>query len=191
MTVMTKNDSVTAGPKTRLYNVSRFQSREAGFSLLETMVALTILLVVAAGVIPLGVVAFTTSENGGHLSSRAAEYAQDKLEQLMALSYSNTTSDTRVFPTPELGGSGLVIGGSVDPAAPSALYVDYLDVAGTLIPSVGGAPPADWYYQRLWQVTSPKANLKQITVLARVRRSSGNWVMRPNATVTALKTFPF
>ena len=165
--------------------------RAAGFSLLETMVALMILLVVAAGALPLGVLAFTTSENQGHLSSRAAEYAQDKLEQLMALAYSNTTSDTRVFPAPELGGSGLVIGGSLDPAAPAALYVDYLDIAGALIPSAGGAPPANWYYQRLWQVTSPRANLKQITVLARVRWTSGAWAMRPNATVTALKTFPF
>lgn len=162
-----------------------------GFSLLETLVGLSLLLVVAAGMMPLAAVAFATSENQGHLSSRAAEYAQDKLEQLMALSYGDSTSDTRVFPAPDVGGSGLTVGGSVDPAAPVAQYVDYLDDDGALIPSANGAPPQGWYYQRVWQVTSPKANLKLITVTASVRRPAGAWVLNPRATVSALKTFPF
>jgi prepilin-type N-terminal cleavage/methylation domain-containing protein len=164
---------------------------ERGFSLLETLVALTLMLIVAAGVLPLGVLALSTSENQGHLSSRAAEYAQDKLEQLLALSYGDSTSDTRVFPAPEVGGSGLTIGGSSNPAAPVALYADYLDAEGGLIPSPSGAPPAGWYYQRVWQITSPRANLKQITVTATVQRSSGAWKLRPRATVAALKTSPF
>jgi type II secretory pathway pseudopilin PulG len=167
------------------------QMKNDGFSLLETVVGLSLLLVVAAGTMPLAVIAFATSENQGHLSSRAAEYAQDKLEQLMTLSYGDSTSDTRQFPAPDLGGSGLTIGGSSDPAAPVALYVDYLDVDGALIPSVNGAPPEGWFYQRVWQVTSPKANLKQITVTTAVARSQGAWVIRPRATVSALKTFPF
>ena len=97
--------------------------------------------------------AVSTSENQGHLSSRAAEYAQDKLEQLLALSYGDSTSDTRVFPAPELGGSGLTVGGGSNPANPVQLYVDYLDTEGALIPSPSGAPPAGWYYQRVWQIT--------------------------------------
>ena len=181
--------------------------RDEGFSLLETMVGLGLLLVVAAGTLPLATVAFATSENQGHLSSRAAEYAQDKLEQLMALSYGDTTSDTRVFPATDTGGSGLTIGGSSNPAAPVAQYADYLDMQGTLIPSPNGAPPADsndgdgtndWYYQRVWQVATVPApgggvrpNLKQITVTTTVRTSQGAWVLRPRATVSALKTFPF
>jgi type II secretory pathway pseudopilin PulG len=162
-----------------------------GFSLLETMVGLSLLLVVAAGMMPLATIAFSTSENQGHLSSRSAEYAQDKLEQLMALAYGDTTSDTRVFPATDIGGSGLTVGGSSNPAAPVAQYVDYLDMDGALIPSANGAPPQGWYYQRVWQVTQPKANLKQITVTATVARSSGAYALRPRATVSALKTFPF
>ena len=162
-----------------------------GFSLLETMVGLSLLLVVAAGMMPLATVAFSVSENQGHLASRAAEYAQDKLEQLMALSYGDTASDTRVFPATDVGGSGLTIGGSSNPAAPVAQYVDYLDVDGALIPSANGAPPQGWYYQRVWQVTSPKANLKQVTVTATVRFTSGAYALRPRATVTSLKTSPF
>ena len=30
------------------------------------------------------------------------------------------------------------------------------------------APPANWYYKRVWQVSTPSANLKQITVTATV-----------------------
>ena len=172
--------------------------RHDGFSLLETMVGLGLLLVVAAGTLPLATLSCATSENQGHLSSRSAEYAQDKLEQLMALAYGDTTSDTRVFPATELGGSGLTLGGSTNPAAPVAQYVDYLDVDGALIPSANGQPPNGWYYQRLWQISTVAApgggvrvNLKQITVTATVARSQGAWALRPRATVSALKTFPF
>lgn len=164
---------------------------DKGFSLIETMVALTLVLIVSVGVLPLGMLSFSTSENQGHLSSRAAEYAQDKLEQLLALSYGDSTTDTRWFPAPDSGGSGLLIGGSSDPAAPVALYADYLDIDGVLLPSPTGAPPAGWYYQRVWRVTSPRPNLKQITVTATVQRSVGSWTLRPRSTVTALKTFPF
>jgi prepilin-type N-terminal cleavage/methylation domain-containing protein len=169
-----------------------------GFSLLETLVGLSLLLVVAAGTIPLATIAFATSENQGNLSSRSAEYAQDKLEQLMALAYNDSTSDTRVFPAPDVGGSGLTIGGSSNPAAPVAQYVDYLDAAGALIPSPGGGPPAGWFYQRVWQVSTVPApgggvrvNLKQITVTATVARSQGAFAVRARATVSALKTAPF
>jgi len=187
--------------------ITAVDRRDEGFSLLETMVGLGLLLVVAAGTLPLATVAFATSENQGHLSSRSAEYAQDKLEQLMALSYGDTTSDTRVFPATDTGGSGLTFGGSVNAAAPVAQYADYLDMLGTLMPSPNGTPPPDspdgdstndWHYQRLWQVTTVpapgggvRANLKQITVTTTVRTAQGAWAIRPRATVSSLKTFPF
>ncbi len=173
-------------------------SREEGFSLLETVVGLGLVLVVAAGTLPLATVAFATSENQGHLTSRSAEYAQDKLEQLMALSFPDSTSDTRVFPATDTGGSGLTLGGNSNPANPVAQYVDYLDMDGALLPSANGQPPAGWYYQRVWQVTTVPApgggvrpNLKRITVTATVARAQGAWALRPRATVSALKTFPF
>ena len=192
---------------TPMSTITAMNRRDEGFSLLETMVGLGLLLVVAAGTLPLATVAFATSENQGHLASRSAEYAQDKLEQLMALSWGDTASDTRVFPATDVGGSGLTFGGSSNPAAPVAQYADYLDMQGTLIASANGAPPPDsndgdgtndWYYQRVWQVSTVpapgggvRANLKQITVTTMVRNSQGSWALRPRATVTALKTFPF
>ena len=49
------------------------------------------------------------------------EYAQDKLEQLLALPYADATSDTRTFPAVGTGGSGLAVGGSYDVNNPVAL----------------------------------------------------------------------
>jgi type II secretory pathway pseudopilin PulG len=182
-------------------------SREDGFSLIETMAGLMILFVVAAGVLPLCLMALRISENQGHLTARATEYAQDKLEQLMALAYGDQISDTRVFPASDTGGSGLTPGGSSNPSAPVHLYVDYLDADGALLPSSAGSEPDGWFYKRAWRiqevgavdtaacpVTASAAQrcLKQITVTATVRRAAqGGSGMIPRATVISLKTFPF
>jgi prepilin-type N-terminal cleavage/methylation domain-containing protein len=165
---------------------------ESGFSLIEVMIALSILLIVALGLLPLGVVATSQTENQGHLAARVTEYAQDKLEQLMVLTYGDTISDTRVFPAADTGGSGLTVGGSADPAAPVNPYVDYLDINGTLVPAgAGGAAPANWFYKRCWSVTQAAPNLKQITVTAIVSSQVGRFGRIPQATVISLKSSPF
>lgn len=183
--------------------------RQAGLSLLETMIALTILLVVTVGVMAVATIAVETTENQGHLQSRAAEYAQDKMEQLISLGYGDgdggvgTGTDTTVFPacspqtTPSCTtGTGLAVGGSSDPTAPVSTpgngYVDYLDSAGNPTTSSGS-----WYYIRVWQIDKPAGttNLKRITVTAQVRNTvggagSGAGAL-PTATVVSLKTSPF
>jgi prepilin-type N-terminal cleavage/methylation domain-containing protein len=165
---------------------------QAGFTLIEVLIALGLLMIVAAGILPIGLLAVKTTENQGHLLARTTEYAQDKLEQLMSLAYGDSASDTRVFPATDLGGTGLTIGGSADPDAPVALYVDYLDRDGTLVPSVGVTAPDDWYYKRVWAITSPRAQLKQITVTAVVRSAVASGIGGvPRATVSVLKTSPF
>jgi Prokaryotic N-terminal methylation motif len=181
---------------------------ERGFSLVETMVALCLLLVVTAGVLPLAVLTFRISENHGHLLARATEYSQDKLEQLMALAYGDVVTDTRVFPAVTVGGTGLTPGGSVNTAAPVDGYVDYLTLEGGLLATVvGGGAPADWYYQRVWQVeelgaadaarcpvqaSAAQKCLKRITVTTIVRTAAqGGSGITPRSTVTALKTYPF
>jgi type II secretory pathway pseudopilin PulG len=186
---------------------TRSERGAGGFSLLETVFALGILAVIAMGVLPMGLIAVTTTENQGHLMARSTEYAQDKLEQLLVLAYGDTTSDTRVFPATNAGGSGLAIGGTLNTNAPAALYVDYLDINGNVLAAAaGGAPPANWFYQRVWQVNipggfggnascpmaTPPGCLKQVTVTATVRAAAaGGAGLIPRATVTALKTFPF
>lgn len=165
--------------------------KHEGFTLLETVFALSMLLIVAAGIMPLGLMAVKTTENQGHLAARTTEYAQDKLEQLIALSYSDSTTDTRVFPANDTGGTGLAIGGSADVNAPAKDYVDYLDIDGNLMDAKDGEPK-NWYYKRVWEISSPKLKLKQIKVSATVRvASQGGVGDLPKSTVSALKTFPF
>lgn len=170
----------------------RRHNRQQGFSLLETVIAISLLMIVALGLLPLGVIATTTTENQGHLMARTTEYAQDKMEQLLGLSFGDVTSDTRVFPATQTGGTGLAIGGSSDADAPVANYVDYLDIDGSLLASNGNAP-AGWYYKRVWQVAfvSGSTTLKRITVTTKVKSAVGGSGRIPEATVTSIKTYPF
>ena len=82
-------------------NKKRFRkarNSESGLTLIELVIALALLLVVAVGVLSLGAIAMATTENQGHLMARTAEYAQDKMEQLLALKFCDATSDTTVIP---------------------------------------------------------------------------------------------
>jgi type II secretory pathway pseudopilin PulG len=166
-------------------------TNDNGFSLIESMFAITLLMIVALGLLPLGMLASATTENQGHLVARTTEYAQDKLEQLLALTFPDTTSDTRVFPAADTGGSGLTAGGSSNPDAPVALYVDYLDPGGSLLAAAGTTPPANWYYKRVWQIEAEGTNLKKVTVTTTLKSAVGGIGRIPRATVSAMKTFPF
>jgi hypothetical protein len=154
------------------------------------MGASVLLAIVMAGLMSMDAVASRITENYGHLAARTAEYAQDKMEQLLALAWGDTTTDTTVFPA-VAGGTGLAVGGSSDVTAPVAGYVDYLDQNGQLlVAGAGGTPPANWFYKRVWQVTSPSVNLKQITVSVTVVRGYEH-AAPATSTMVVLKTFPF
>ena len=171
---------------------------QLGMTMIETVIALAILLIVAVGVMTVAVVSTMTTENQGNLGARTAEYAQDKMEQLIALKYNDTVSDTTQFPAATSGGTGLAIGGNSDPSAPVTApgtgYVDYLDNTGTpLALGAGGAAPAGWYYIRVWQISQSSANLKQIIVSCKVAFNVGTRGAGAlsQSTVTSLKTSPF
>jgi hypothetical protein len=59
----------------------------------------------------LGGVATMYTENEGHLGARATEYAQDKMEQLLALAHGHGKQHRRV-PAAGTGGTGLAVGGN-------------------------------------------------------------------------------
>lgn len=170
-------------------NLPRLRS-ETGLSLIETAVALSLQLVLLAGLLSVGTIATALTENQGHLAARTTEYAQDKMEQLLALASGDTTSNTAVLPITGAGGTGLAVGGSSDPANPAAGYVDYLDQNGNLLAVNGVTPPPGWYYKRVWQISLPSTNLKQLTVTATVAWSVAS-SMIPRSTVAALKSAPF
>ena len=181
---------MTRGGRPATTRPARLLREAAGTTLIETTIACALLLVAMTGLMGMSSVATMATENQGHLAARTTEYAVDKMEQLLALKYGDTQSDTTVFPTTTSGGTGLAVGGSVTPTAPVASYVDYLDVNGNLLTASGATAPAGWFYKRLWVVSSPSANLKQITVTTIAARSVGG-TRTPQSTIAALKTSPF
>ena len=142
-------------PKTR---------HQRGFTLVEVMIAAVILLIGIVGVMSLMGVAIARNAGSGDQGTRAVEYGQDKMEQLMALQYGDTTSDTTQFPTVSSGGTGLTNNGSVNTASPVTGYVDYgPNTNGTFstAPVAGG-------YMREWLVedlASYVGRVKRVTVV--------------------------
>lgn len=183
---------------------------QSGMSLIETTIALAMLLIVAGGIMSLAAVAISTTETQGHLASRTAEYAQDKMEQLLSLNFCDggTTgtggTDTTVFPMTAGAGTGLagcsnpgaaiptaLTGGGLDTKNPTAGFVDYLDSGGNLV-----AANQTWEYIRVWQISIPNdaggnpiPGLKQVTVTTTVKQSVGNPTIVPRSTVSALKSY--
>jgi hypothetical protein len=177
---------------------------QRGTTLIETSIATGILLVTLAGLLSMGTIATMHTENQGHLAPRTTEYAQDKMEQLLSLAYTDAVTDSVPFPAVFVGGSGLAPGGSSNPDAPVNLYVDWLAQDGSLLGG-GTAAPATWFYERVWQVTcvtlpttpcttDPATGLdrgiKQIDITVRVRTGVANF-LPARSTVTALKAAQF
>jgi hypothetical protein len=164
---------------------------ETGTSLIEVTVASAILIVVMAGLMGMASVATSITENQGHLGARTTEYSVDKMEQLLELTYGDVQSNTTVFPSVNNGGRGLAVGGNSDPAAPVVDYADYLDQSGNVLCTVGtpctATPPATWFYKRVWQVSTPSANLKQITATTIVRAGFAR-AQLSRSTVSSYKT---
>jgi Tfp pilus assembly protein PilV len=137
--------------------VSRKQ--EQGFTLLEVLIAALILFIVSAGVLGLLSFAMLQNNTGGEQGTRATEYAQDKMEQLMAMSFSDTASDTTTYPTNASGGVGLTAGGGINISSPVTGYVDYIDGTGSPTNVATGAS-----YIREWLIVNSTAQIKTITV---------------------------
>ena len=172
---------------------------ERGTTLIETSIATGILLVVTVGLLSMAALATTYTENHGHLEARTTEYAQDKMEQLLAIAFTDGVTNTVVFPAVGAGGTGLAVGGSTDTAAPVNGYVDWLEQDGDLLGG-GAAQPGTWFYERVWAIcylqadntcnTVTATGVKRITVTATVRSSVGRALI-PRSTVVALKSSNF
>jgi hypothetical protein len=162
---------------------------DRGMTLIETTIASAILMVVMLGLLSMAALATAYTENHGHLGARTTEYAQDKMEQLLALAYTDAASNTVVFPAASTGGTGLSVGGSTSLTSPVNGYVDWLGADGTLLGG-GTTPPTNWFYERAWQISSFSTGVVQITVVATVQTSFGR-AITPQSTVVALKTSQF
>jgi type II secretory pathway pseudopilin PulG len=151
---------VSYAPQSLRTRWPRRKSGDRGFSLLETVFALAILLTSVAGLFAPFLIAISQNEMQGNVATRVTELSQDKMEGLIALQFTD----------PGLGGamgaSSTV--GSVPPAAPVANYVDYLDKTGAATVAAAAV------YTRQWSITTDAPNpptLKTITVVVTARNS--------------------
>src|SRR5437016_1995101 len=127
-----------------------------GLGLIEVLIAMFILLVGLGAMLNLFMLAAGLNANQGEVAKRVTEYAQDKMEQLLALDFLDSGTDTTVYPIAATGGTG--IGGAmaanatlptagIDPASPAAGYVDYLSASGNLVTDSSAA-----FYVRQWSI---------------------------------------
>ncbi|MGA3212171.1 MAG: prepilin-type N-terminal cleavage/methylation domain-containing protein [Terriglobales bacterium] len=140
--------------------------KEHGFTLIEMMIACVVFLIGSVAMLSLFFVGVQRTVGHGDQGTRCTEYAQDKVEQLMAIPFANTTYDTTVYPTctssctcPE----GLSAGGGVTSGSPVTCYVDYGDGNGNFSTTATGA-----VYTRQWMVANDSntpTQIKTITVL--------------------------
>jgi prepilin-type N-terminal cleavage/methylation domain-containing protein len=139
---------------------TRKRTNQRGFTLIEMMIACVVLLVGIVGVSTVFGVAILQTSQQGDQSTRTAEYAQDKMEQLMALDYSDAQSDVTAPITAQTGGVGLTPGGSLSLSTPATGYVDYIDGNGAAVTTA-----ANNTYTREWLITEDTTlNVKTITV---------------------------
>jgi len=162
-------------------------SREGGVTLIETMIAAIILLIGVIAIMRLMGVAIAQNLSQGDVQTRVSEYAEDKMEQLLALSFTDGTTNTTVFPPTSTGGNGLggimaanaTVGGT-NISSPVSGYSDYLDISGNLLTNSTGA-----YYERVWSIsTDSTATLKTITVTSAA--TDATLVAAPTTTLVCL-----
>jgi len=138
-------------------------SPSAGLTLLEVVIAISVLMVVAAGVAPL----FATTQaslTDAHDQTMTAVLGRAKLDQLQGLTWGHAAlasgataavadlaTDLSTEP-PGLGGPGLQPGSTDTIWRDTPGYIDYLDADGRWI-GAGPGPPAGAVYVRRWAVT--------------------------------------
>jgi type II secretory pathway pseudopilin PulG len=162
-----------------------------GVTLIETMVATVILIIVVVGVLPVFTLGFQTTEQSGDLATRTTEYAQDKMESLIKLDFADGATDTAPVGCPSAAGTGLggtmaanTTVGAVPPAAAVTNYVDYYDFNGQCLSSSTGA-----YYTRQWSIsTGSSTTLKTITVVTTSLHAAGIKGLAPSTTLVSIKS---
>lgn len=136
--------------------------KQRGTTLIETMVATAICMIVVFGLAGLVTMSTRQAKDMGSTASQATTLAAQKMERLMALSFGATTG-------PNTGDSGLTPTATNTLNSDTAGYVDYVDANGqrldTLTPSTAPNNPAVFFTRR-WRVeaVAGSTTLKVITV---------------------------
>ncbi len=179
------------------HSVPQARSSESGISLVETMIATVLIAVGLMAVLGLFAASMVHNQAHGDLASRATTYGQTKMEALLALQFTDVTTNTTVWPY-AANGTGLcgnlganAMCGGVSTAAPVTNHVDYLDYQGmptTATAAVNG--DLVWRYMRQWMIQADAStNLKTITVRTTARRTVGS-VAAPFVVLVGFKSRP-
>ncbi len=131
---------------------------ESGITLVESMIALLIMLVGLLSIAQVLAFSVVASKTYGRDATKATAYAHDKMEELTGLDFSDTTTNLTTNPPFPSNGVGLTAGGSIAPEAPVEGYVDYLDTAGVRTDATNAA------FTRQWQIIDESSNAKRILV---------------------------
>jgi len=147
-------------------------SNDRGFSLVETLVATTIMSVALASLAQLFLIS-TKANQSARITTNASLLAQQKMEQLRGLTWgfdiiglplSDTTSDLTVVPEQPQGGPGLT------PSPDGSLrnnfdgYCDFLDGRGQSLGG-GSVAPVNTVYVRRWSVEPLPTNPNNTLIL--------------------------
>jgi type II secretory pathway pseudopilin PulG len=145
---------------------------EAGFSILEVLVAITIMTVAVVGLAQMFALA-THANASARATTYAAVLAQQKMEQLRALTWgfdvqglpvTDTTTDVTAVPAIAAGGRGLSLSPEHSLGTNTAGYCDFADRFGK--PLGGGTtPPVGTAYVRRWSIEELPANPNNTMVL--------------------------
>ena len=155
---------------------------ESGMSMVESMIAVLVLLV---GLLMMAqVIAFcvVTSKTLGKDAGKITAAARDKMEELTALAYTDTTSDVAVYPNTPAGGQGLTHGGAVYPADPAAGYHDHLNAAGARTTS-----DASSVYTRQWAIVDDASGKIKKIIVSVVGNKSLQVGTTPSTTLISYK----
>ena len=155
---------------------------ESGMTLIESMVAMLIMLVGLLGLAKVLTFCVIASKAYGRDSGQATAAAHDKMEELVGLQFSDTTTNLTNNPPFSASGVGLTAGGSIYPASPVAGYTDQLDFSGNRTTWTSTAA-----FTRQWSIVNDSANLKTISVSVRSNKSF-KYGVAPSTTLVTRKS---
>jgi prepilin-type N-terminal cleavage/methylation domain-containing protein len=133
--------------------------KDTGFSLVEVLVAMTILVVAVVSLAQLSVLSIVGNAHAG-ATTMTLLVAERKMEQLHGVAWGidaaglPVTDDTGLSPSPAGALSANIVG-----------WVDYLDARGMLLDSVSTTPPAEAEYICRWSVEPLPSNPNNTLVL--------------------------